>query len=91
MVYHVTMTSVKKPVRQSISLPARLAKRVRTLAKDQRTSANQVLVELIEAGLASKEAQKRRFFELADRLSASTDSAERQRIKEELARLTFGE
>jgi hypothetical protein len=91
MVYHVTMTSIKKPVRQSVSLPARLAKRVKSLAKDQRTSANQVLVELIEAGLASKEAEKRRFFELADRLCASSDSAERQRIKEELARLTFGE
>jgi hypothetical protein len=91
MVHHVTMRSMKKPVRQSISLPARLAKRVRTLAKDQRTSANQLLVELIEAGLESKDAEKRRFFELADRLCASTDTSERQRIKEELARLTFGE
>ena len=79
MVYNIAMTSMKKPVRQSISLPARLAKRVRTLAKDQRTSANQVLVELIEAGLASKEAEKRRFFELADRLSASSKPSKKVR------------
>ncbi|PYV00395.1 MAG: hypothetical protein DMG10_21410 [Acidobacteria bacterium] len=59
------------------------------MAKIQRTSANRVLVELIETGLESKEAEKRRFFELADQLSASTDPEEQQRIKEELARMTF--
>ena len=68
---------------------SRLAKRVKALAKIQRTSANRVLVELIETGLESKEAEKRRFFELADQLSASTDPEEQQRIKEELARMTF--
>src|SRR6266481_6259916 len=86
-----SMATMKKPIRQSISLPARLAQRVRALAKNQRTSANRVLVELIETGLESKETEKRRFFELADQLSASTDIAEQQRIKGELARLTFGE
>jgi predicted DNA-binding protein len=85
------MATKKKPLRQSISLPSRLAQRVRTLAKNQRTSANRILVELIETGLESKETEKRRFFELADQLSASTDIAEQQRIKGELARLTFGE
>ena len=83
------MTTIEKAVRQSISLPSRLAKRVKALAKIQRTSANRVLVDLIETGLESKEAEKRRFFELADQLSASTDPEEQQRIKEELARMTF--
>ncbi len=83
------MTTIEKAVRQSISLPSRLAKRVKALAKIQRTSANRVLVELIETELESKEAEKRRFFELADQLSASTDPEEQQRIKEELARMTF--
>jgi hypothetical protein len=54
-------------------------------------SANRVLVDLIEAGLHSKEAERQRFFELANRLTESADSAERQHIKEELARMTFGE
>ena len=40
---------------------------------------------------ASQEAEKIRFFELADRLAASSNSAERKRIKAELARMTFGE
>ena len=85
------MATMEKPTRQSISLPSRLAKRVKALAKHQKTSVNRVLVELIETGLESKEAEKRRFFELADQLSTSTDRAEQRRIKEELARLTFGE
>lgn len=61
------------------------------MAKTRRMSANRVLVELIETGLESKEDEKRRFFELADQLGRSADHSERKRIKEELARMTFGE
>jgi len=85
------MATTENSVRQSVSLPARLARRVRTLAKNQKTSTNRVLVELIETGIESKEAEKTRFFDLADQLSATTDPPERKRIKETLARMTFGE
>lgn len=85
------MASSEKPVRQSVSLPARLARRVRTLAKSRKTSANRVLVELIETGIESKEAEKTRFFELADQLSVTSDPVERKRIKELLAQMTFGD
>jgi hypothetical protein len=61
------------------------------MAKTRKTSANRVLVDLIEAGLHSKDAEKERFFALVNRLTESSDSAERQRVKDELARLTFGE
>jgi len=50
-----------------------------------------VIVELIETGLAAREREKSRFFELADRLSNSTNRAEQRQLKAELARLTFGE
>jgi len=85
------MATVEKPIRQSVSLPARLARRVRLLAKNRKTSTNRVLVELIETGIESKESEKSKFFELADQLSATSDPAERKRIKEILARMTFGE
>lgn len=91
MVYTSFMATTEKPMRQSVSLPSRLARRVRTLAKNQRTSTNHVLVELIESGIESREAEKSRFFELADQLSSSSNPAERKRIKEKLARMTFGE
>jgi hypothetical protein len=85
------MATSEKLIRQSVSLPARLARRVRTLAKNRKTSTNRVLVELIETGIESKESEKMRFYELADQLSAASDPAERKRIKEVLARMTFGE
>jgi hypothetical protein len=85
------MSTKENFVRQSVSLPARLARQVRTLAKNRKTSTNRVLVELIETGIESKESEKSRFFDLADQLSATTDPAERKRIKALLARMTFGE
>lgn len=85
------MTRAEKPIRQSVTIPTRIAKRVRALAKTRNTSANRVLVDLIEAGLESKEAGKKLFFALANKLTESTDPEERQRIKEELARMTFGD
>jgi len=84
------MAKQSASVRQSVSLPNRIAKHVRTMAKTRKTSANRVLVDLIEAGLESKEAEKERFFALANRLAESADPRERRRIKEELARMTFG-
>jgi hypothetical protein len=85
------MANTEKSVRQSVSLPTRVAKRVKALAKTEKTSANRVLVDLIEAGLASKEAEKEHFFALANRLTESADPAEQERLKSELARMTFGE
>jgi len=85
------MAGAERSVRQSVSIPAGIAKRVHTLAKSRKTSANRVLVDLIEAGLQSKEAEKERFLSLVKRLTKSRDAAERQRLKEELARMTFGD
>jgi len=85
------MDAIGKAVRQSVSLPPELARRVKDLAKMKRTSANRVVVDLIEAGLEAREHEKKRFFDLADRLAHSDDRKEQQRLKEELARLTFGD
>ncbi len=85
------MKGQSKSVRQSVSLPSSLATRVRHLAEKRKASASRVLVDLIEAGLRSKEAEKEYFFSLANQLAQSTDPAERRRIKKELARMTFGE
>jgi hypothetical protein len=72
-------------------LPAAVARRIQALARRRRTSANRVIVDLIEAGLDAKEREKLAFFDLADRLAHASDSSEQQRLKEELARLTFGD
>ncbi len=85
------MASTERSVRQSVSLPEKVAKRVRTLAKARRTSASRVLVELIETGLEAKAAERERFLDLARRFKQSIDPAESERLREELARLTFGD
>jgi len=72
-------------------LPARLAKRVKAIAKSRKVSANRVIVELIEEGLNAKLREKEHFFDVAERLATSKNPDEQRRLKEELARLTFGE
>ena len=84
------MSAPRTAFRQSVTLPSGIARRVQALAKRRRTSANHVIVELIEDGLDAKEREKKEFFELADRLARTDDLKEQGRIKDELARMTFG-
>jgi len=85
------MQTLDRPVRQSVSLPPGIAHRVKSLAKSSRKSANRILVELIESGLEAREQEKTRFLELADHLVHARDPEEQRRLKEELARMTFGD
>ena len=85
------MNRAEPSVRQSVSLPSRVAKRVLALARTRKTSANRVLVDLIETGLEAKKAERERFLALAGRFKASSDPVESDRLREELARLIFGE
>jgi len=64
---------------------------VKALAKTSSMSANRIIVDLIESGIEAREQERKRFFELADRLAHSRDAEDRKRIKAELARITFGE
>ncbi len=85
------MGSQERSVRQSVSVPIRIAKRVRAIARARRTSASRVLVDLIETGLESKEAEKQRFFDLARRFKESSDPRQSERLREELASMIFGD
>jgi hypothetical protein len=85
------MAKPEKGLRLSVTIPAAIAKRVRAMAKARRTSTNRVLVDLLEAGLQFKDAEKERFLAMANQLAESSDPAERQRLQKELARITFGE
>ena len=91
MVYNLGMSTAEKSVRQSVTLPARVARRVKSLAKSSSMSANRIIVELIEAGIETRQQERKRFIELADRLARSRDADERTRLKAELAIMTFGE
>jgi hypothetical protein len=84
------MPVASKPVRQTVTLPAPVARKVRAVAQSSRTSTSKVLTALIESGLHAREREKQEFLDLADRLSRTRDPEEQRRLKDELARRTFG-
>jgi len=60
------------------------------LARQQRRSANQIIEGLVEAGLEAREAEKQRFFEVAERFRDAKDPYEVKQAKEVLAKMIFG-
>ena len=80
-----------KVARHSVALPSSIAEHVRKIANDRRLSANQVLVELIEAGINARQREKEHFMALAEELATTKNARRQKEIKQELARLTFGE
>lgn len=90
MVHTGAMSTTSKPVRQSVSLPAKVAAQVRTLAKTRRLSSNRMLVELIENGIAAEQRKQQEFFELAEKFRNAADPEEAKRLGDKLGRMVFG-
>ena len=84
------MRAIDKTVRQSVSLPAKIAMHVRSMAKTRRLSANRMLVELIENGIEAEKRRQQEFFALADRFRSESDPAEAKRLGDQLVRMIFG-
>jgi len=91
MVHNGGMSTANKIVRQSVSLPAATAAKVRSLAKARRLSSNRMLVELIENGIEAEKRKQQEFFELAERFRETTDAEEAKRLGDELGRMVFGD
>src|SRR5262245_45711921 len=90
LVHNGVMTAKEKTVRQSVTLPAKVATQVRNMAKRRRLSANQMLIELVEEGLEAKQQKEKAFFALAERFRAAADPKEVERLGEELGHMVFG-
>jgi len=84
------MKTAQKTIRQSVSLPAAVATRVRSMAKTRRLSANRMLVEIIEEGMNAHARKQQHFFEVAERFRRATDEEEAKRLGDELGRMVFG-
>ena len=83
------MRVAEKTVRQSVSLPAKLAAQVRTSAKTSKISANRMLRELIEYGIEADKRKQREFFDLAERFRNESDLNAANSFGELLGRMTF--
>ena len=85
------MAVSQKVVRQSVSLPAPLARKVRSMAKTRRTSASRILVELVEEGIELRRQKEKAFFDLAGRCRSATKPEQVAQLGDELGRMVFGE
>ena len=77
-------------IRRSVSLPPEIAQKIDAIGASRHISANRVIVDLLADAIAAYEQRRAAFFELADRFQKSTDPTETERLREELARMTFG-
>lgn len=80
----------ERVVRQSVTLPARVARQVRSMAKHRRLSASRMLVELVEQGIEAHKQREKDFFTLAERFRAATDPREVESLGDQLGRMVFG-
>jgi hypothetical protein len=85
-----TALAETEAIRRSISLPAEIAQKIDAIAASRHVSANRAIVDLLADAIAAYEQRRAAFFELADRFQKSTDPTETERLREELARMTFG-
>ena len=85
------MKAANKTVRQSVSLPEKIATKVRTLAKTRKVSSNRMLVELIENGIEAENRRQQEFFDLAERFRNATDPEEAKRLGDKLGQMVFGD
>jgi hypothetical protein len=90
LVHTGAVRAANKTVRQSVSLPAKIAAQVRSLAKARRLSSNRILVELIENGIQAEKRKQEKFFQLAELFRNATDPEEAKRLGDELGRMVFG-
>ncbi len=77
-------------IRRSVSLPPDIAEKVDAIAEARHVSANRAIVDLLADGIEAHEQRRKAFLELADRFQKSKDPMETKRLREELARMTFG-
>lgn len=90
VVHNGSMAGSKSVVRQSISLPASVAKQVKTLAEKRKLSSSRMLVALVEDGLEAQQRKQEEFFALAQRFRSTTDPKELEQLGDQLGRMVFG-
>ncbi len=85
------MRSEQKTIRQSVSLPVKVALQVRAMAKTKRVSATRMLVALIESGIETEKRKQREFFDLAERFRDEKDPDAAKSLGNQLGRMVFGD
>ena len=93
-----TMESRSKPavqargrsVRQSVTMPAKLAREVRRVAKQRHVTMSRAVVALIERGIEAEAAASAKLADAYERFMAESDPARKSADGEDLIRSIFG-
>jgi len=77
-------------VRQSVTMPARLAREVRRVAKERNITMSRALVTLAERGVEAEAATRARLATAYEQFLAAGDPGRKNEAGEELIRAIFG-
>lgn len=67
-----------------------MAEKIDAIAASRHLTGNRAIVDLLEDAITAHELRRKAFLELTDRFQKSTNRAETEQLREELARMTFG-
>src|SRR5437764_9185523 len=96
--YYESMPTRRKPaikrkaasVRQSVTMPAVLAREVRRVAKERNVTMSRALVTLAERGVEAEAAARARLSAAYDQFMTERDPAKKSEAGEDLIRSIFG-
>lgn len=77
-------------VRQSVTIPAQLAREVRRVAKERNVTMSRALVSLAERGVEAEVAARAKLTAAYEQFMAEGDPARKSEVGEELIRAIFG-
>lgn len=77
--------------RRSLTVPNETYEKAERIAAQRHVTVNRAIVDLLNDGIRAYDERRESFLELADRFQKATDPAEVDRLRNELARITFGE
>ena len=72
-------------------VPSDVAAKIDSIADVRHVSRDRALADLLRDAIAAYEDRRAAFLELADRFQHSTDPAETDQLRGELAQMTFGD
>jgi hypothetical protein len=77
-------------VRQSVTIPAPLAREVRRVAKERNVTMSRALVTLAERGVEAEAAARAKLSTAYEKFMAESDPARKSEVGEDLIRAIFG-
>ena len=77
-------------LRQSVTIPAQLAREVRRVAKERNVTMSRALVTLAERGVEAEAAAREKLATAYENFMAERDPAKKSKVGEDLIRAIFG-